>query len=98
MKGIEPAVQKQRKVEVRTLAQCSHEQGGFLGQKLRVSERYFGMDAAPSMVFEDDKGQVFGVIPKKHVADWLVGEEVVIRQDKGSDGNLTAMVERLLTS
>jgi hypothetical protein len=94
MKGIEPATQKQRKAEVRTLAQRSREQGGFLGQKLRVGERYFGMDAAPSMVFEDEAGHVFGVIPKKHAPDWLVGEQVIIRQAKGSDGNLSAMVER----
>jgi hypothetical protein len=66
-----------------------------LGQKLRIGERYFGMDAAPSLVFEDETGHVFGVIPKKHALDWLVGEQVVIRQAKGSDGNLTAMVERI---
>jgi hypothetical protein len=32
--------------------------------------------------------------PLTVVPDWLVGEQVVIRQAKGSDGNLTAMVER----
>jgi hypothetical protein len=47
------------------------------------------------LVFEDEAGLVFGVIPKKHAPDWLFGEEVVIRQSKGSDGNLTAMVERV---
>jgi hypothetical protein len=93
MKGIDPAIQKQRKAEVRTLAQRSAEQGGFLGKRLRVGERSFGKDATPSMVFEDEAGQVFVVIPKKHAPDWLVGEQVVIRQAKGSDGNLSAMVE-----
>jgi hypothetical protein len=78
MKEIEPATQKQRKQEVRFLAQRSYDQGGFLGQKLRVGERYFGMDAAPSLVFEDETGHIFGVIPKKHALDWLVGEMVVI--------------------
>ena len=58
--------------------------------------RSFGKDATPSMVFEDETGHIFGVIPKKHAPDWLVGEQVVIRQAKGSDGNLSAMVERLL--
>lgn len=95
MKGIHPATQKLRKAEVRTLAQRSHEQGGFLGKQLRVGERYFGNDAAPSMVFEDEQGHIFGVIPKKYAPDWLVGEQVVIRQAKGSDGNLSAMVERV---
>jgi hypothetical protein len=95
MKGIDPAIQKQRKAEVRTLAQRSAEQGGFLGKRLRVGERSFGKDATPSMVFEDEAGHIFGVIPKKHAPDWLVGEQVVIRQAKGSDGNLSAMVERV---
>jgi hypothetical protein len=95
MKSVDPAIQKQRKSEVRSLAQRSHEQGGFLGQRLRVSERSFSNDAAPSMVFEDEAGHIFGVIPKKHAPDWLVGVQVVIRQAKGSDGNLSAMVERI---
>jgi len=69
--------------------------GGFLGQKLRVEQRYFGNDASSSLVFEDERGHIFGVIPKKHALNWQVGEQVVIRQAKGSDGNLSAMVERV---
>jgi hypothetical protein len=95
MKGIDPATQKQRKAEVRTLAQRRVEVGGFLGKQLRVAERFFGNDASSSLVFEDEHGHIFGILPKKHALDWLVGETVVIRQAKGSDGNLSAMVERV---
>jgi hypothetical protein len=95
MKEIAPATQKQRKAEVRTLATRSHEQGGFVGQRLTVEERYFGTGAAASLVFEDESGNVFGVIPRNQRDNWFVGEQVVVRTAKGSDGNLKAMVERL---
>jgi hypothetical protein len=87
MKGVDPATQKQSKAHVRALAQRPHEQGGFLGQSLRVAERPFGK------VFEDEGGQVFGVIPRQQADAWQVGAQVVIRQAKASDGNLSAMVE-----
>ena len=95
MKDIPKATQKQRKAEVRTLATRSHEQGGFVGQRLTVEERYFGTGASASLVFEDERGDVFGVIPRAQRDNWFVGEQVVVRAAKGSDGNLNAMVERL---
>jgi len=95
MQDIDPATQKQRKSEVRTLATRSHEQGGFVGQRLTVEERYFGTGAAASLVFEDESGDVFGVIPRAQRDNWFVGEQVVVRTAKGSDGNLKAMVERV---
>ena len=95
MQDIDPATQKQRKAEVRTLATRSHEQGGFVGQRLTVEERYFGTSASASLVFEDETGSVFGVIPRNQRDNWFVGEQVVVRTAKGSDGNLKAMVERV---
>jgi hypothetical protein len=38
---------------------------------------------------------VFGVIPRNQRDNWFVGEQVVVRTAKGSDGNLKAMVERV---
>ena len=71
------------------------EQGGFVGQRLTVEERYFGTGAAASLVFEDERGNVFGVIPRNQRDNWFVGEQVVVRTAKGSDGNLKAMIERV---
>jgi hypothetical protein len=85
--------QKQHKASVRFLAQRSSEQGGFLGKRLRIAERHFGRSATARLVFEDEAGNVFGTIPTKEEGAWVVGENVIIRQAKGSDGNLTAMVE-----
>jgi hypothetical protein len=95
MKDILPSRMKQCKAEVNQLAQRAYERGGFLGQKLRVGERYFGNNAAPTVVLEDEMGQVFGVISKQQSLDWVVGEEVIIRQAKGYDGNIKTMVERV---
>jgi hypothetical protein len=92
---VAPAVQKQRKQEIRFLAGRSQEQGGFLGQRLRVGERDFG-GATTTLVWEDGQGQVFGVIDKKMRQDWYVGEMAVIRQAKSDhDGNLVVMMERV---
>jgi hypothetical protein len=95
MGDFDPATKTQRKHEVRHLAQRPHEQGGFLGQRLRVSERNFGSDPTPRKVFEDDSGEIFGVIDRQQAAQWATGETVLIRQAKGSDGNLQAVVERV---
>jgi hypothetical protein len=75
-----------------------HEQGGFLGQRLRVSERTLGSDPTPRKVFEDDSGEIFGVIDRQQATQWATGQTVIIRQAKGSDGNLQAVVERIETT
>ena len=46
-------------------------------------------------VFEDDIGTVFGVIHKEHGEQYQLGDEVVLRQAKGADGNIVGMVEKL---
>ena len=94
MKGIDPVIQKQRKAEVHALATRPHEQGGFIGKRLRVEERAFGTGAS-SLVFADEGGNVFGVIPRNQREQWQAGEAVILRTAKGSDGNLKAMVERV---
>ena len=92
MKEVESARRTQSKQEVRFLASRSVEQDGFLGQKLRVGERYFGSRLV--RVFEDDIGTVFGVIHKENAEQYQLGDEVVLRQAKGADGNIAGMVER----
>jgi len=79
MGDFDPATKTQRKHEVRHLAQRPHEQGGFLGQRLRVSERTFGGDPTPRKVFEDDSGEIFGVIDRQQAAQWTAGQEAIIR-------------------
>jgi hypothetical protein len=95
LKEVEPAVQKQHKRQVQFLAGRSVDQGGFLGQRLRVAEADFG-GAAPVFVWQDEAGHTFGILDKKMRGDWVVGQEAIIRQAKSdTDGNLIVMVEPL---
>ena len=95
MQGIDPTTQKQRKAEVHALASRPHEQGGFIGKRLRVEQRTFGTGSRSHLVFADEGGAVFGVIPRHLHTLWEHGQTVVLRTAKGSDGNLKAMVERV---
>jgi hypothetical protein len=90
---VSASLKQQTHQTIRFLAGRSHEQGGFLGLKLKVAERHFS-GATPKLVFEDAQGQVFGVVDKNMQRDWFVGNEAIIRQAKaGSDGNLVVMME-----
>jgi hypothetical protein len=96
IKAVDPATQRQHKQAVRFLAGRTHEQGGFVGLRLYVNERYFGENTTrKKRVLEDEAGRVFGILDKD-APPWELGEEVVIRQAKGDeDGNLRMMVEKL---
>jgi hypothetical protein len=60
-----------------------------LGTRRRKQDFMHGFDALC------ERGVVFGVIPRNQRDNWFVGEQVVVRTAKGSDGNLKAMVERV---
>lgn len=45
-------------------------------------------------VCEDEIGTVFGVIHKDHTEQYQFVTELVLRQAKGTDGNIIGMIER----
>ena len=94
---IAAATQTQHKQNVRVQASRAHDQGGFLGLRLFVNERFMGENSMQKrLVFEDEQGRVFGLIDKAAREQWQSGDEAVIRQAKADhDGNLTTFIERL---
>ena len=94
---IDSATQTEHKENVRIQASRSHDQGGFLGLRLFVNERFIGENSTQKrLVFEDEQGGVFGLIDKAAREQWQSGDEAVIRQAKADhDGNLTTFIERL---
>jgi hypothetical protein len=94
---MDTATQTQHKQNVRFLASRTHEQGGFLGLRLFVNERSLGENTTQKkLVFEDERGHIFGLIDKVAQGQWHSGDEAIVQQAKADhDGNLVTRIERL---